>query len=158
VYAQRASVAAFIMVAVCSRAILAADPELKLGQILEGSLGDGDFVQIRVNPRGQPLIVRTYDPSGKPFRGGQSGPQADRLTLVAEASGAYRVEVAALNRRAAGTYSIVLRKWLRWQHGWRRPVPWWRVGGFEPCALPSSVENGIASIRSGTKFRSTARP
>ena len=110
------------MVAVCGRAILAADSELKLGQTLEGSLipgqpqsfvvslGDGDFVQIRVNPRGQPLIARTYDPSGKPFRGGQLGPQADRLTLVAEASGAYRVEVAALNRRAEGTYSIALEK------------------------------------------------
>jgi enterochelin esterase family protein len=74
------------------------------------SLADGDFAQIAVNPRGQALIVKTYDPSGKPFRGAQLGPAEDKLNLVAEIPGAYRVEVAGKDRRASGTYTIALEK------------------------------------------------
>ena len=74
------------------------------------SLGDGDFAQIGVNPRGQTLVVKTYDPSGKPFRGAKLGPQEDKLNLVAEVPGAYRVEVAAVDKRAAGSYTIALEK------------------------------------------------
>jgi len=122
VYAQRASVIAFFIVAVWSRATLAGEPELKLGQIVEGrlspgqaqsfvvSLADGAFAQIGVNPRGQTLIVKTYDPSGKPFRGAYLGPEEDKLNLVAEAPGSYRVEVAPADKRATGTYTIALEK------------------------------------------------
>jgi len=51
-----------------------------MGQVREGSLssgqaesfvvllGEGGFAEIGVNPRGQVLVVKTYDPSGKPFR------------------------------------------------------------------------------------------
>jgi hypothetical protein len=53
---------------------------------------------------------QTYDLSGKPFRGAELGPQEDKLNLVAEAPGSYRVEVAAVDKRAAGTYTIALEK------------------------------------------------
>ena len=121
-YAQRAFLVAFLVVAVWSRATPAGEFELKLGQVRENnlspgqaqsfmvSLSDGDFAEIGVNPRGQALIVKTYDPTGKPFRGAELGPQEDKLKLVAETSGAYRVEVAAVDKRAAGTYSIALEK------------------------------------------------
>jgi enterochelin esterase family protein len=74
------------------------------------SLADGDFAQIAVNPRGHALIVKTYDPSGKPFRGAKLGPAEDKLNLVAEVPGAYRVEVAGEDRRASGTYTVALEK------------------------------------------------
>ena len=121
-YARRASLIAFLFVAVWSRAIPAGDIELKLGQVRESSLspsqaqsfvvslGEGDFAQIGVNPRGQALVVKTYDPSGKPFSGAELGPAEDRLNLVAEGPGAYRVEVAAKDKRASGTYTIALEK------------------------------------------------
>lgn len=121
-YAQRASLIAFFVVTVWSRATFAGEPELKLGQVRESSLspgqaqsfvvslGDGDFARIGVNPRGLALVVKTYDPSGKPFRGAELGPQEDKLNLVAEASGAYRVEVVAVDKRAVGTYTIALEK------------------------------------------------
>lgn len=121
-YAQRVSLIAFLMVAVWSRPTLAGEPELELGQVRESSLtpgqaqsfvlslSDGDYVQIGVNPHGQALVVKTYDPSGKLFRGAELGPQEGKLNLVAEASGAYRVEVASVDRRAAATYTIALEK------------------------------------------------
>ena len=120
--AQRACLIAFFVVAVWSRPALAGEPELKLGQAREGSLnpgqaqffvvslGEGDFAQIGVNPRGQALIVKTYDPSGKHFRGAEMGPEEDKLQLVAEVPGAYRVEVAAVDKRATGTFTIALEK------------------------------------------------
>lgn len=121
-YAQRASLIAFFVVAVWSRATLAGEPELKLGQVRESSLspgqaqsfmvslGDGDFAQIGVNPRGLALVVKTYDPSGKPFRGVELGPKEDKLNFVAEVPGAYQVEVAAVDKGATGTYTIALEK------------------------------------------------
>jgi enterochelin esterase family protein len=122
VYAQCASVIAFFVVTVWSNATLGGEPELKLGQIRESSLsagqaqsfmvslGDGDFAQIGVDPRGLALVVKTYDPSGKPFRGAELGPQEDKLNFVAEASGSYRVEVTAVDKRATGTYTIALER------------------------------------------------
>ena len=74
------------------------------------TLANGDFAQIAVNPRGQTLIVRTYDPSGKPFRGAEIGPAANTLNLVAEVPGNHRVEVAGKDRRVSGTYTIALEK------------------------------------------------
>ena len=121
-HAQRTSLIAFFVVAVWTRATLAGEPELKLGQVRESSmspgqaqsfmvsLADGDFAQIGVNPRGLSLVVKTYDPSGKPFRGVELGPHEDRLNFVAEVPGAYRVEVAAVDQGATGTYTIALEK------------------------------------------------
>jgi len=119
---QRASLIAFVVVAVWSSATLADEPELKLGQVRESnltpgqaqsfvvSLADGDFAQIGVNPRGLALVVKTYDPSGKPFRGAELGPQEEKLNFVAEVPGAYRVEVAAVDKHAMGPYTIALEK------------------------------------------------
>ena len=121
-YPQRALLVVFCVVAVWSRATAAGELELKLGQVREVSLGpgqvqsfrvllgDGDFVQIGVNPRGLALVVKSYDPSGKPFRGAELGPQEDKLNFVAEVPGAYRVEVAAVDKRATGAYTIALEK------------------------------------------------
>ena len=84
-YAQRASLIAFFVLAVWTRATSAGELELKLGQVRASSLtpgqaqsfvvslGAGDFARIGVNPRGQTLIVKTYDPTGKPFRGAELG-------------------------------------------------------------------------------------
>ena len=122
-YAQRASLIAFLVLTMVSSSVTpAGELELELGQVREVSLGlgqaqsftfslaDGDFAQIGVNPRGLTLVVKTYDPLGKPFRGAELGPQEDKLKLVAEASGSYRVEVAAVDKRAAGSCTIVLEK------------------------------------------------
>lgn len=122
-YAQRASIIAFFVVAVWNRATPAGELELKLGQVRESSLspgqaqsfvislGESDFAQIVVNPRGQALVVKTYDPSGKPFRGAELGPDEDKLNLVAESPGVYRVEVAAKEKRATAHTPL---RWRRW--------------------------------------------
>lgn len=121
-YAQRAFVIAFFLLAVWNRATAAGELELKLGEVRESSLsprqvqsfmvslGEGDFAQIGVNPRGQSLVVKTRDPLGKPFRGAELGPQEDKLNLVAEVPGAYRVEVAAKDQQTSGTYTIELER------------------------------------------------
>jgi enterochelin esterase family protein len=122
VYAHRAALIAFFVIAVWNRATFAGELELRLGQVREGSLSpgqtqsfvvslsEGDFVQIGVNPRGQAFVIKTYNPLGQPFRGAELGPEEDKLNLVAEAPGAYRVEVAAKDKRASGTYTIALEK------------------------------------------------
>ena len=119
---KRAFLIAFLVVAVCSSVALADGAELKLGKVREGSLdpgqaqsfvvslADGDFAQIGVNPHGQKLIVKTYTPAGKPFRGAEIGPQEGRFDFVTEASGDYRVEVSAVDKRMKVTYKIALEK------------------------------------------------
>jgi enterochelin esterase family protein len=126
--------------------------ELRLGQVRESSLspgqaqsfvvslGEGDFAQIGVNPRGRTLIVKTYDPSGQPFRGAELGPEEDKLNLVAEVSGAYRVEVAAKDERASGTYTIALEKVVTLAARLAPPKP--VVESQRIKALRASVERG----------------
>ncbi len=121
-YTQRASLIALFLAVCWSSATPAGEPDLKLGQVRESTLspnqaqsfvallGEGDFAQIGVSPRGKVLIVKTYDPLGKPFRGAVVGPAEGRLNLVAEGPGAYRVEIAAQDKRASGTYTIALEK------------------------------------------------
>jgi len=152
VYAQRAFIITFFLVAVWGSPTLAGEPELKLGQILEGSLSpghaesfavslaDGDFAEIDVNPRGQTLIVKTYDPSGKPFRGADLGPEEDKLNLVAEAPGSYRVEVAARDKRATVPYTIALGKVVTLQARLAPPKP--VVESQRIRALRAAVERG----------------
>lgn len=120
--ARRALPVAFFVIAVWIGPAFAGAPELKLGQVREFklspgqaqsfmvSLGEGDFARIGVDPRGQMLVVKTYAPPDRPFRGAKLGPRKDKLNLVAEASGAYRVEVATENRDATGTFTIVLER------------------------------------------------
>lgn len=119
---RRAVLLTFLFVAAWSRAVLAGAAELKLGQVHTArlnpgqtqsfvvSLADGDFAQIGVNPQGLTLMVKTYTPSGKPFRGARIGPREGRLDLVAEASGSFCVKVAAVDREATGTFTIALEK------------------------------------------------
>ena len=111
-----------LVLTVLCRAVNAREVELKLGQVHESNLApgqtqsfvisliDGDFAQLSVNPRGQALIVRTYEPSGRLFRGATLGPAEDKLMFVAEVPGAYRVEVAGKGGRASGAYTIALEK------------------------------------------------
>ncbi len=151
-YTQRASLIAFFVIAVWSWAPPAGDLELKLGQVRESSLrssqaqscvvslGEGDFAQIGVNPHGQALIVKTYTPSGQPFRGAELGPAEDKLDLVAEAPGAYRVEVAAKDERASGTYTIALEKVVTLAARLAPPKP--TVESQRMQALRVSVERG----------------
>ncbi len=149
---QRASRVAFIVLAIWSTAALAVEPELKLGQVRESSLragqsqwfvvslGDSDFAQIGVNPRGLTLVVKTYDPSGKPFRGAEIGPQEGKLNLVAEGPGAYRVEVSAVDKRATGSYTITLEKVVTLAARLAPPRP--VVESPRIQALRASVEHG----------------
>ena len=104
------------------------------------SLGDGDFAQIGVNPRGLALVVKTYDPSGKPFRGTELGPQEDKLNFVAEASGSYRVEVAAVDKRATGTYTIALERVVTLAARLERPKP--VADSRRIQALQASIQRG----------------
>jgi enterochelin esterase-like enzyme len=152
VYAQRASLIAFFVVAVWSRATFAGEPELKLGQVRESSLspgqaqsftvslGDGDFAQIGVNPRGLALVVKTYDPAGKPFRGAELASQEDKLNFVAEASGSYRVEVALVDKGATGTYTIALEKVVALMSRLEAPKPVAESRRIQ--ALQASVQRG----------------
>ena len=151
-YAHRAFLIALFVVAVWSRATLAGEPELKLGQVRESSLSrgqaqsfvvslsDGDFAQIAVDPRGQALVVKTYDPSGKSFRGAELGPQEDKLNFVTEAAGTYRVEVAAVDKGATGTYTIALEKVATLEARLAPPGP--VVESQRMRALRAAVEHG----------------
>lgn len=151
-YARRASLTAFVVMVIWNTAALACAGELKLGQFREGrlnpghsesfvlSLADGDFAQIAVNPHGQKLILKTYTPSGKPFRGTQIGPQEGKLDLVVEASGHYRVEVAAVDRRATGSFTIVLANLVTLAARLAPPKP--VVESPRILALKGAVEHG----------------
>jgi enterochelin esterase-like enzyme len=151
VCAQRAFLIALVVIAVWSRGTLA-EPELKLGQVRESSLspgqaqsftvslGDGDFAQIGVNPRGLALVVKTYDPSGKPFRGAKLGPEEDKLNFVAEASGSYRVEVVAVDKHATGSYMIALEKVVPLATRIEPPKP--MVKSQQIQALQASIQRG----------------
>ena len=117
--AQRAIPYVLFLVVIWTRGISAGQLELRLGQVHESSfssgqaqsfvvsLAEGDFAQIAMNPRGQVVIVKTYDPRGKPFRGAELGPEEDRLNFVAEGAGAYGVEVSAKDKHASGTYTLI---------------------------------------------------
>lgn len=151
-YAQRAFLTTFFVVAVWGSAALAVGPELKLGQVRESSLnpgeaqsfvvslGEGDFAQIGVNSCGQALVVKTYDPSGKPFRGAELGPQEGKLNFVAEGPGIYRVEVAAADKRATVTYTIALEKVVTLEARLAPPRP--MVESQRIRDLTASVERG----------------
>ena len=120
--AQRAFLVAFFTCLICSTPAVTTEVELRLGQVHESSLNPGqtqsfivslqiaDFAQIAVDPRGRALLVKTYDPLGRLFRGGIVGPREERLSLVAEASGNYRVEVGSLDKSINGTFTISLER------------------------------------------------
>ena len=150
---RRASLIAIpVLLCICSRAALAGELELRLGQVHESvlgpgqeqsfvvSLGEGDFAQIAVSSREQSLLVKTYDPSGKPFRGAELGPNEDRLNLVAEGSGLYRMRVAAMDKRVSCAFTIVLEKLVTLAARLAPPKP--VVESQRIQALRASVERG----------------
>lgn len=149
---KRAFLAGFLFVAACCQATAAEDWELKLGRVRESnlnpgqtqsfvvSLAEGDFARIGVNPHGQVLVVKTYDPSGKPFRGAQLGPAEGKLDLVAEGRGSYRVEVAPQDMRAGGGYTIALEKVVTLAARLAPPKP--VVESKRIQALRASIERG----------------
>jgi hypothetical protein len=153
VYAPRGILVGVLVIAVLSTTF-AQEVELKLAQVRESdlsscqtqsfviSLADGDFAQIAVNPHGQALIVKTYDPSGKPFRGAELGPAEDKLNLVAEVPGAYRVEVAGKDRRAGGPYTIALEKVVTLTA---------RLAPLKPIAESQRIQTLHASIERGER-------
>ena len=119
-HSRRVSLIAFVILAISSMVAFAADPELKPGQSLDSSLSPGqtqsfvisldcgEFAQIGVTVQGHALVLKTYTPSGKPFRGTEVGPQGGTLNLVAEAAGAYRVEVTTTDKSAAEGLKITI--------------------------------------------------
>ena len=149
---QRAFLIGFFVVAVCGRAALAGAAELRPGQVQEGSLnpgqahsfvvslGDGDFARIAVNPHEHTLIVKTYTPSGKPFRVARIGPQTGALDLVTEAAGDFRIEVSAADKRAKATFTIALEKVVTLAARLAPPKP--VVESPRILALKASVERG----------------
>jgi enterochelin esterase family protein len=150
---QRTSLIALLAIALWRVPAHAGESELTLGQPRESRLGPGqtqslvvslqeaDFARIRVNPHGQTLVVRTYDPSGKPFRGAKLGPQEGQLDLVAEAGGAYRVDVAAADKTATVTYTIALE----------RVVTLTTRLGPRPFAESPRIQALAAAVRSGDR-------
>jgi len=103
------------------------------------------------------LVVKTYDPSGKPFRGAELGPQEGKLNLVAEVSGAFRVEVAAVDTLATGPFTIALEKVVTLAARLAPPKPVAVSRGFKPWRLRSSMENGTASTCFGKRSGRQAR-
>jgi hypothetical protein len=149
---RRTSLVAFLLLVLWRVPTLAGESELTLGQAREStlspgeaqsfvvSLHDGDFARIRVNPRGQALVVRTYDPSGKPFRGAELGGQEGQLDFVAEARGAYRVDVAAADKGATAAYTIALERVVTLAARLAPPKP--VVESPRIRALGASLQNG----------------
>jgi enterochelin esterase-like enzyme len=154
VRAQRISLIAFLLVALCTSATLARDTELKLGQLRECSLtpgqaqsfmvslGAADFAQIAVNPRGLALFVKTYDPAGNLFRGGELEAHEAQLNFVAGAAGSYRVEIAAVDTRATGTFTIALEK---------RVTLAARLAPLKPLAESPRIQALQAALQRGEK-------
>ena len=101
---------------------LANDTELDVGKTQVGKLHAGksqpfvatlnawDFAAIRFDPRGRELVVVTYGPSGDRFRGTTVGPGETNFTFIAERPGAYRIDVAAVDKTVDGTFTITLEK------------------------------------------------
>ena len=151
-HVKRPFLVGFLFIAVWGQAIPVDEFELKLGQVRESSLspsqtqsfvislGEGDFAQIGLNSRGQPLVVKTYDPSGNPFRGAEVGPAEGKLTLVAESPGTYRVEVTAKDKRVSARYTIALERVVTLAARLAPPKP--VVDSPRIQALRASLERG----------------
>ena len=150
---------AFSVLAVCSLGAFAGDPQLAPGQAHEGRLGpgqaqsfvvslsEGDFARIRLSPRGQALVIKTYTPSGRPFRGAEPGPGEGNLDLVAESAGAYKVEIAAVDKSASAAFSIVLEKVATLAE---------RLAPLEPLVESPRIRALRAAVREGNQQSVTA--
>jgi enterochelin esterase-like enzyme len=98
------------------------ETELALAKTIEGVivpgrpqsyallLNAGDYAELKVDPHGKELMLVTYDPSGKRFRGTRLGPAEDRFDFVVDSPGKYRLEVGATDNEVARSYAITLQK------------------------------------------------
>jgi len=167
VYAQRASLIAFFVVTVWSRATLAGEPELKLGEfgkqsdarssaVVYGFARRWRFCPDRSEPRGLALVVKTYDPSGKPFRGAELGPQ-EGTQPRREVSGAFRVEVPPWTLSRRDLLPLALEKVVTLAARLAPPQAVAVSPRIQALELRSSMENGTASTlfwkRSGRQAR-----
>jgi len=119
---KRLSFIAFLILMPLSITSFANDDELAVAKVQEGmlsagqaqsfvvSLDAGDFVQIKVDPRGKELVVTVYDPSGSKFRGTRLGPEEDKFNFIADHSGKHRVEIAGVDKTIEGAFTITLEK------------------------------------------------
>ena len=170
VYAQRASLIAFFVVAVWSRATPAGELELKLGQVRESSLspgqaqsfmvslGEGDFAQIGVNPRGHGTRCQNLRSVGQALSRRRTGAGGGQTQLRRRSSGCLS---------GGGCREGQARKWDI-HHCAREggdagrtarshPSPWWKAGGFKLCGLRSNEEKRTASTRFGRRSGRQAR-
>ena len=91
---------------------------LTLGHLEHGTFDDrfvvalerGDFVQVKVNPRGHEVAVTSFDPTGQEVRGGVLGPEEGTFAFVAGDAGLYIVRLSPRGQPAeAGSgYDITL--------------------------------------------------
>ena len=73
-------------------------------------LDAGDYVEIKLDPRGKGLTLITYDPSGNKYRGARLGPGEDNFGFVVDRPGKYRLEVASSDNGINGSDAITLNK------------------------------------------------
>jgi hypothetical protein len=99
------SISILVICALVSRSTVA--EELQIGKAQEGTLHDrkgptyilmlkaGDYVEAEVDLRGTELIIAVCDPAGSKFRAFRLDEDyGAQFRFVAEAAGAYRLEVA----------------------------------------------------------------
>jgi len=137
VYAQRASLIAFFVVTVWSRATLAGEPELKLGEVRESSLSPGQAQSFMVFARRWRFCPDRSEPSrlgarcqnlrslGQALsrsRTGTTGGQTQTSSPKFPAPSASKLPPWTLSRR--DLLPLRSRKWSRWPHGSRHPSPW----------------------------------
>src|SRR5215467_12493167 len=97
--------------------------DLQPGKTQEGALRDGkgptftvtlkagDYIESDVDLRDTELVITVYDPAGNKFRAFRlDSDYGSQLRFIAEAAGAYRLEVAGSVSGKDGNFSITLSK------------------------------------------------
>jgi enterochelin esterase family protein len=97
--------------------------DLQPGKTQEGALHDGkgptytlqleagDYVEAEAGLRNPELVITVYDPAGKKFRAFRlDSDYGSQLRFIAEATGAYRLEVAGSANSKDGNFSITFSK------------------------------------------------
>ena len=110
-------------------------------QSYELVLDAGDYVEIKLDPRGKELTVISYDPSGNKFRGAKLGPGEDKIHFIGDRAGKYRLEVAATDKAIGGSYAITLEKIVSLQG---------RLHPLKPAYESSRIKALRAAVEAGT--------